>query len=240
MRLGRHSQSALIRVNLRQMFRCTAIFVVILALALPLAAEKKPKGAPLVRRPDQTAELKAFWLPTPVQKCTNWAWAVAIEAMLRSQQVTMKQNVWVSKADLGEVCIDVAPTMEKLARVVGGAYVLDDGRHVRLEARYISGAPTIPDDLIAPLRQGRPVLLFWKSRALVVRAVVYDEYIYPNDQRMFQIKEIKLVDPLLTGKERERSFVNGRDDLAEIGGVFEVVVILDKQQKWTPDKQQTW
>jgi hypothetical protein len=69
---------------------------------------------------------------------------------------------------------------------------------------------------------------------------VYDEYIYPNDQRMFQIKEIKLVDPLLTGKERERSFVNGRDDLAEIGGVFEVVVILDKQQKWTPDKQLTW
>ena len=213
------------------------VVCVLAALALPLAADKKPKGAPLVRRPDQTAELKAFWLPTPVQKCTNWAWAVAVEAMLKSQQVTMKQNVWVQKADFGEVCNDVAPTMEKLARVVGGPYVLDDGRHVRFEARYVSGAPTIPDDLIAPLRQGRPLLLFWKSRALVVRAVVYDEYIYPNNQRMFEIKEIKLVDPLLKGKERELSFVNGRDDPSEIGGFFNVVVIPDKKQTWIPDNR---
>jgi hypothetical protein len=122
--------------------------------------------------------------------------------------------------------------VEALAKVIDGAYVLDDGRHVRLESRYISGAPTIPDDLIAPLRLGHPVLLFWKSRALVVRAATYDEYIYPNGQRMFQIKEIKLVDPLLTGKQREFSFVNGRDNPADIGGVFHVVVVPEKQLPW--------
>ena len=220
------------RDTLQAMFRRALILCVLLALALPLAAGNKSKGAPLVRLPEQTAELKALWLPTPVQKCTNWAWAAAVEAMLRSQQVTMKQNAWVAKADLGEVCVDAVPTMEKLARVVEGAYVLDDGRHVRLQALYISGAPRVPDDLILPLRQGRVVLLFWRSRALVVRAVVYDEYIYPNNQRMFQIKEIRLVDPLLTGKQREVSFVNGRDDPAEIGGMFHVVVIPDKQQAW--------
>ena len=71
------------------------------ALALPLAAEKKPKGAPLMRLPDQTVELTAFWLPTPVQKCANWAWAVAVEAMLKSQQVAIKQNTWVQKANNG-------------------------------------------------------------------------------------------------------------------------------------------
>jgi hypothetical protein len=102
---------------------------------------------------------------------------------------------------------------------------------VRLQVRYISGAPT-PDDLIAPLRQGRPVLLFWKTRALVVRAIVYDEFIYPNDQRMFVIREIKLVDPLLTGKQRESSFVTGQDNAADIGGTLEVVVIPDKVQSW--------
>ncbi len=214
------------------MFRRYLIVTLCAALALPLYSEKKPKGAPLMRLPDQTVELTAFWLPTPVQKCTNWAWAVAVEAMLKSQQVTIKQNAWVQKANYGEVCIDTAPSMAALAKVIDGAYVLDDGRHVRLESRYISGAPTIPDDLIAPLRLGHPVLLFWKSRALVVRAAIYDEYIYPNGQRMFQIKEIKLVDPLLTGKLREFSFVNGRDDPAEIGGIFHVVVIPDQQQKW--------
>jgi hypothetical protein len=214
------------------MFRRALILCSLLALALPLAAGKKSTGASLVRLPEQTAELKALWLPTPVQKCTNWAWAAAVEAMLKSQQVTIKQNAWVVKADLGEVCIDAAPTMEKLARVVEGAYVLDDGRHVRLQARYVSGAPRLPDDLILPVRQGRPVLLFWRSRALVVRAVVYDEYIYPNNQRLFQIKEIRLVDPLLTGKQREVSFVNGRDDPGELGGIFLVVVIPDKVQSW--------
>ena len=221
-----------ISVNLRLVFRPYLIVTLCAALALPLASEKKPKTAPLMRLQDQSIELKAFWLPTPVQKCTNWAWAVAIEAMLKSQQVAIKQNDWVQKANYGEVCIDVVPKLEALAKVIDGAYVLDDGRHVRLESRYISGAPTIPDDLIAPLRLGLPVLLFWKSRALVVRAATYDEYIYPNGQRMFQIKELKLVDPLLTGKQRELSFVNGRDDPAEIGGVFHVVVVPEKQFPW--------
>jgi hypothetical protein len=214
------------------MFPRLLIVLLLAALALPLASEKKPKGAPLARLPDQTVELTAFWLPTPVQKCTNWAWAVGVEAMLKSQQVTIKQNAWVQKANFGEVCIDAVPELEALAKVIDGPYVLDDGRHVRLESHYISGAPTIPDDLIAPLRLGQPVLLFWKSRVLVVRAAIYDEYIYPNGQRMFQIKEIKLVDPLLTGKQREFSFLNGRDDPAAIGGVFHVVVVPEKQFPW--------
>ena len=214
------------------MFPRLLILLLLPALALPVSSEKKPKGASLVRLPDQTVELTAFWLPTPVQKCTNWAWAAAVEAMLKSQQVAIRQNQWVLKANYGEVCVDTAPAVEALAKVIDGAYVLDDGRHVRLESRYSSGAPTIPDDLIAPLRLGQPVLLFWKSRALVVRAATYDEYIYPNGQRMFQIKEMKLVDPLLTGKQREFSFVNGRDDPADIGGVFHVVVIPETQFPW--------
>jgi hypothetical protein len=214
------------------MFPRLLIFPLLAALALPLYSDKQPKGAPLMRLLDQTVELTTFWLPTPLQKCTNWAWAVAVEAMLKSQQVAIKQNAWVQKANYGEVCIDAVPKLEALAKVIDGAYVLDDGRHVRLESRYISGAPTVPDDLIAPLRLGQPVLLFWKSRALVVRAATYDEYIYPNGQRMFQIKEMKLVDPLLTGKQREFSFVNGRDDPADIGGVFHVVVVPEKQFPW--------
>lgn len=208
--------------------------IVLLALiaALPLVAGNKPKGAPLVRLADQRVELKAFWMPTPAQKCANWAWAAVVEAMLRAQQVTIRQNAWVQKANYGEVCIETAPTVEALARVIDGSYVLDDGRHVRLQSRYIVGAPTAPDDLIISLRRGRPLLMFWKSRAFVVHAVVYDEYVYPNGQRMFQIKEIKLLDPLLSGKQREVSFVNGHDNPGEVGGVFRVEVVPDKQQKW--------
>ena len=73
------------------------LLIILLLAALPLYSDKKPKGAPLVRLPDQSVELTAFWLPIPVQKCTNWAWAVAVEAMLKSQQVAIKQNDWVQK-----------------------------------------------------------------------------------------------------------------------------------------------
>ncbi len=215
------------------MLRRVGVIALVVACVLPIRADNKPKGAPLVKLPDNVVELKAFWLPTPAQKCTNWAWAVAIEAMLKAQQVTLKQNFWVQKADYGELCIDRAPTLERLAKVIDGEYILEDGRKVRLQSRYITGAPTIPDDVIAPLRQGRPVLLFWNSRALVLRAAVYDEYIYPNGQRMFQIKEMKLVDPLLTGKAREVSFVNGRDNADDIGGVFQVDVIRKEEMQWT-------
>ncbi len=212
------------------MFRRTVLFILI--AAVPLSAAGKPHGAPLVRLADQTVELKAFWMPTPAQKCTNWAWAAVVEAMLRAQQVTIKQNAWVQKANYGEVCVEGAPTMEALARVIDGNYVLDDGSHVRLQSRYVSGAPSAPGDLIMPLRRGQPLLMFWKSRALVVHGVTYDEYIYPNGQRMFQIKQISLLDPLLSGKEREVLFVNGRDNPADVGGIFRVEVIPEKRQKW--------
>ncbi len=208
--------------------------ILLAVIVFPLAGGKKPlKTAPLVRLQDKHVELSVFWLPTPVQKCTNWAWAVALEAMLKAQQVTIKQNAWVIKAHYGELCIDDPPSLESLAKWVDGPYILDDGRHILLQSRIISGAPTIPDDLIAPLALGRPVLLFWKSRAMVVRAVTYDEYIYPNGQRMFQIKQMKLVDPLLTGKEREVSFENGRDDPADIAGAFLVEVVTETRPSWT-------
>ncbi len=214
------------------MFRPAIILLVL--ISLPLAAGKKRLNtAPLVRLQDKHVELSVFWLPTPMQKCTNWAWAVALEAMLKAQQVSIKQNAWVQKAHYGEICIDDPPTLESLAKWVDGAYILDDGRHVRLQSRIISGAPTIPDDLIAPLALGRPVLIFWKSRAMVVRAVTYDEYIYPNGQRMFQIKQMVLVDPLLTGKNREVSFENGRDDPADIAGAFLVDVVPETRPSWT-------
>ena len=212
--------------------------ILLVLIALPLAAGKKPLNtAPLVRLQDKHVELSFFWLPTPMQKCTNWAWAVALEAMLRAQQVTIKQNAWVQKAHFGELCIDDAISLEALAKLVDGPYILDDGRHVRLQSRIISGAPSIPDDLIAPLALGRPVLMFWKSRPLVVRAVTYDEYIYPNGQRMFQIKQMTLVDPLLTGKDREVSFENGRDDPADLAGAFLVDVVTETRPNWLGTNQ---
>jgi hypothetical protein len=133
-----------IGVTLLSVIRRALILGFAIVVALPLAAGKKPKTAPLLRLQDQNVELTVFWLPTPVQKCTNWAWAVAVEAMLKPQQVTIKQNAWVQKANYGEVCIDDAPSLESLAKLVNGAYVLDDGRHVAWSRTSSPARPPFP------------------------------------------------------------------------------------------------
>ncbi len=206
--------------------------MLLLVLTAPASAGKKPKGAPLARLPGQSAEIAKLAVSNPAQKCQNWAWAVAIETMLQAQKVPLKQNFWVQKVNGSEICVDGLPALEVLAHAISGRYVLEDGRKVRLESSYMSGAPTTPDDLIAPLRQGKPLLLFWKAHAFVLCAVVYDEYIYPNGQRMFQIQEMKLLDPLAPAKQRELSFVNGRDDPAEILGIFQVTAIPEEPMPW--------
>lgn len=212
--------------------------IIALLLAAPLAADQKNKGAPLVKLPPQAIDLPAITLSAAAQSCTNYAVAVAVETMLRAQEVALDQHFWVQKAYGGELCIDPMPDFDRFTRAINGTYVLDDSRKIKLEAQIIPGAPTIPDDAIAPLRQGIPLLVFWKSRAYILHGVVYDEYIYPNGQRMFQLRELKMTDLLAPAKQREVSFVNGTDDPADIAAIVLVKVATINGQPWV--RQSPW
>lgn len=195
-----------------------------LVFALPLMAGKKPKGVPLAKLPDQKAEIPNLVVPDPTQKCTNYAWAVAVATMLKQQNVPLDQNFWVQRANGGDLCIDPLPSIEALKKAVNGAYTLDDGRKVRLETVVIEGAATIPDNALAPLKNGVPMLVFWNSRAYLLTGAVYDEFIYPNGQRMYIVRELKMIDPLAAPKDRTVSFVNGTDDPAGISAMIYVSV----------------
>ena len=221
-----------IRPKLEAMRRVVIGLFVFALLVAPAIGDKKPKGVPLMRLPTQTNEITNLAVPTPAQKCANWAWATAIEVMLKPQQVTLDQHYWVQKANAGEICVDWLPTMEKLARLIDGNYQLEDGRKVTLQSHYAEGAPTNPGDLVLAVRQQRPALLYWKSRAYVLCGVVYDEYIYPNNQRLFEIRELKLVDPLAAAKDQHVSFLMERDDVNDIGGYFTVEVITETPFPW--------
>ncbi len=194
------------------------VLIAVLLFAASAVAQKH-KGAPIYKLPEKTVALDDLKLPAPAQACTNYAAAVALETMLRLQQVPLDQHFWVQKANGGELCIEPVPDFDRLTRIITGTYTLDDGRKFKLETQIIAGAPTSPDQVIAPLTKGFPLLVYWKARAYVLKGVVYDEYIYPNGQRMYQIKEMKLLDPLAPAKEREVSFTNGTDDVADINGV---------------------
>ncbi len=207
-------------VKLRRMLRRTTIAVLIVVTVL--SADDKPKGAPLVKLPPKTEDIADIKLPAASQPCTSYAVAIAIEAMLRVQKVPLDQHFWVQRANGGEACIDPLPDLDRLSRAINGTYVLDDGSKVQLETHVIAGAPTSPDDAIAPLRKGIPLLIFWKSHAYLLHGVVYDEYIFPNGQRMFQLMELKMTDPLAPAKEKEVSFKNGTDDPSDIAAVIGV------------------
>lgn len=225
--------------------------VLIAALGLSLLAEaaKKPKGVPLYKRPNQVAEAANVSLPAPAQLCANWAWAAALEAMLGRSGVTLNQHYWVQKTAGGELCLDrpmpvreagrrtmspdILPIdLDTYAHAVAGNYTLDDGRKVTLAAQVEAGAPDDPGPLITTVRAGNPTLLFWHNRTYVIYGVVYDEYIYPTGQRMYVIKEMKLLDPLMKGEQQKVSFVSDKDDPAEIQGTMQVMATPVEGTKW--------
>ncbi|MGH9492980.1 MAG: hypothetical protein ACRD2K_05725 [Terriglobales bacterium] len=206
--------------------RLALAILLILAVSAPSpGADKKKKRVPVLVNAGVTAELPSPAATTAAQKCENWAWAAGVETLLRSQDVQLDQHYWVQKSDGGEICLETLASLEQLARVVTGEYVIDVGRKVRLDARYVLGAPTNLDSIILGLRRGQPALLVWKGHAYVIYGVVYDEYVSPTGHRFADIREIKLIDPFYAEDERRLvSFVRGRDHPADIGGTFEITI----------------
>ncbi len=172
-------------------------------------------------KPDQTAELKSAKLITAKERCENWALAAGLEAMLAKKGVALDQNFWVMRLNYGEVCADL-PSMDALAKVVNDEFVLDDGRHVRLELQYMDGAPGNVDSIIAGLQQQQVALLIWRGHPYYISGVTYDEYIGRDGSRLFEIKELRLANTF-AGKPGI-AFERGRDDAGEIQGIVTVTV----------------
>ena len=76
-------------------------------------------------------------------------------------------------------------------------------------------------DLVGSLRDERPLLILYGGRVLVLQSVLYDEYIYPNNQRMFEVVKLTLLDPL---GGPPVIFDKATDDPALVEGIFEVRV----------------
>ncbi len=192
------------------------------------AADNKPQPQPtLLARPNQAVDINGLKVPTPAQKCENFGWAVGLELMLRMQGVQLDQKYWITKIEGGELCQEQLRPMEELAQAVDGDYQLDSGAKVRLKTSYTKGPPTVLDDLIVSIREGSPWLFVWKGHPYLVDGLLYDEYIGPNNARIFMVKEIKLLDPLAAPDDAQRqvTFVRGRDNLEEIDGTMTVRAI---------------
>ena len=186
--------------------------ILVLLLVLCAQSDDKKKHA-FYLKPAQTADLENEKFVTAKQNCENWGVAAGLENILKKQDVHLEQNFWVTRINGGELCLPDLPSMEALAHAVNGEFVLDDGRHVRLELHYISGAPSNVDDVVAGIQRKQLSLLLLRGHAYYLTGVTYDEYIGRNGARMFAISEMRLADtfPKLPGS----TFQKGHDDPAE-------------------------
>jgi hypothetical protein len=193
--------------------------VIVLLLALCAQADDKKKQA-FYTKPGQTVDLENEKLVTAKQNCENWGLAAGLESILKKQDVSLDQNFWVMRLSGGELCLSQLPSMETLAHAVNGEFVLDDGRHVRLELHYVSGAPSNVDDVVGGIQHKQLSLLLLRGHAYYLTGVTYDEYIGRNGSRLFEIKEMRLADtfPKLPGL----TFQKSQDNPADIAGTLSV------------------
>jgi hypothetical protein len=202
----------------------THLAVFFLLVTLSLQAADKKQGQQYYLKPDQTADLAAETkLNTAKQSCENWAMAAGLETMLQRQNVPLDQSFWVMRLNGGELCVDDPPTIDALKLVVNHDFVLDDGRHVRLEIQFAPGPPVNVDPIIAGLKQQQVTLLLWRGHPYYLTGVTYDERIGRDGTRFFEVKEIRLANtyPKLPGV----TFLKGRDDPAEIQGILSVSAV---------------
>jgi len=197
----------------------------------PLAQAGKKPG--YYKKPG-TAQLPEFTVVAPADKCSNWGWAAATESILALDQVKVDQRVLVQKAFGGELCDDNAPNFRRLGDAVNGEYILSPKKKMRVMARVFPAGATIgAEDLIAAVRRGRPMIFFWKMHAYVATGVAYDEYIGANGARLWEVRELTLLDPTAADPEhRIVTFQKGRDDMSEINGAMDLVLIPMEEIDW--------
>ena len=200
------------------------VLLLIIFLSAAAWAVDKPPAVTLLSRPNQTVDITGLKVPAPAQNCANFGWAAGLELILRMQGVRLDQKYWITKMEGGELCQEQLRPIDELAQAVDGEYLLDVGHKVRLRTKYSKGAPTVLDDLIVSIREGSPWLFVWKGHPYLVDGLMYDEFIGPNNNRIFMVKEIKLLDPLVAPDDAQRqvTFVRGRDNLDEIDGTMTV------------------
>jgi hypothetical protein len=196
-----------------------AVFFLLIMLSLQAAGQKQ--GQQYYLRPDQIADLAAETkLKTAKQNCENWAVAAGLETMLQQQNVPLDQSFWVMRLNGGELCLDDMPNINALKLAVNRNFVLDDGRHLRLEIHFEPGPPVNVDPMIAGLKLQQVTMLLWHGHPYYVTGVTYDERIGRDGTRFFEVKEIRLANTY--AKLPGVTFQKGRDDPAEIQGTLSV------------------
>jgi hypothetical protein len=192
----------------------------------PAEEKKPPKGVIHVQEVKDPPEVHAD------QPCNNFSWAASLAAVLASQHVDLKQDFWVDRYYGGSLCLDEIGSPDDLIRKAGGDYTLDDGRHVQITMQYFSGLPSDSSALLVPIMTGEIVILFVDGRAELLVGAMWDEYHSNRGERMIDVKELHLLDPLQP-VDTQKVFLDVTGaDAVKVSGFMKVKVVEPHPQYW--------
>jgi len=203
--------------------------VIILLLISCIAAGRDKRAKYRILKLDGQAIIpSAAEQVVPAQRaCESYAWAAALETILRARGVVIPQQQWAIRANGGDACMDSTPDYpELIAKYINGDYTPSANQRIHLEANFAPGPPGYPDSLIASMKKGLPVIMIWNGHAYVLYGMKYDEYVQANRGRIFEVNEFMLVVPLRKKNDPARlvSFLKERDDPNSINGFLDVQV----------------
>lgn len=196
----------------------------------PSEEKKPPKGVIHLQEVKDPPEVHAD------QPCDNFSWAASLAAVLASKHVDLKQDFWVDRYYGGSVCLNEIGLPDDLIRKAGGAYTLDDGRHVEINMEYFAGLPSNSSALLVPIMHDDILILFVDGRAELLVGATWDEYLSTRGERMIDLKELHLLDPLQS-EDKQKVFLDVTgEDAVRISGFMKVKVVEPHPQYWpTPN-----
>ena len=196
------------------------LFVLVVLFVSSAETRQPPQGYTYPNQKlDFPADLK---YSTARQSCQNWAFAAGLEMLLKRHNVPLDQTYWVQRLNGGDSCLDRLPSIERLKEVMNKEFALDDGRHVRLEAQFVTGAPINIDVVIAGMQQQELSLFLWRGHPYYLTGVTYDMFVRTDGVRQFTVREMRLADTF--DKQPATTFQRGRDNVNDIAGILSIQV----------------
>lgn len=187
-------------------------------------AEESEKPRPKPKGVIHMQEVKNVPSVATTEPCNNFSWAAALSAALASQNAQIDSDLWMAKYYGGSVCLEEMGSPDDLIRKAEGEHILDDGRHVQLALQYFAGLPSNASAFLVPILTDEVMIVFVDRHADLLIGATWDEYLSQRGEKMIDLKELHLLDPLHSGDDQKVALDMTGDEASKITGFMRVKV----------------
>lgn len=163
-------------------------------------------------RPNQEVRVSGLPPQTATARDPGAVLKAALEIILHDPEVCCG-----NKSALQGAVLSADPlSFKDLSTRLQGKYDLDDGRHVTVTADYVPASSINSSALLLPLLKNQASLVEWKSHLYVLYGAFFDEIHDSDEDRVFEIHTLYLLDPRFSDARRETTFDRKNVDSNEL------------------------